>query len=113
MHPEHGEGVWLETHELVSISELVAHSGFSEGEVRELVDYGALEPVDAVQWTFKAECVLVLRRASRLKGDLELDTPALALTLSLLEQIHALEGELAKMRAQLPQRTAQMLGSAK
>jgi chaperone modulatory protein CbpM len=104
MNPEHGEGVWLEGHELVSIAELVAHCGLSEGEVRELVDYGALEPVDAVQWTFKAECMVVLRRASRLKGDLELDTPALALTLSLLEQISALEGQLAKIRARLPHR---------
>jgi len=99
MQAEHGEGVWVDRHEVVSITELVELCGLSEGEVRELVDYGALVPVDAAQWTFTAECVVTLRKASRLKEGLELDTHALALTLTLLERIGALEAQLAAARA--------------
>jgi chaperone modulatory protein CbpM len=99
MQAEQGEGMWVDRDEIVSITELVALCGLSEGEVRELVDYGALVPVDAAQWTFTAECVVTLRKASRLKEGLELDTHALALTLTLLERIGALEAQLAAARA--------------
>jgi chaperone modulatory protein CbpM len=99
MQAEHGEGVWVDRHAVVSITELVELCGLSEEEVRELVDYGALAPVDAAQWTFTAECVVTLRKASRLKEGLELDTHALALTLTLLERIGELEAQLAAARA--------------
>jgi chaperone modulatory protein CbpM len=99
MQAEHGEGMWVDRDEIVSITELVALCGLSEEEVRELVDYGALVPVDAAQWTFTAECVVTLRKASRLKEGLELDTHALALALTLLERIGALEAQLASARA--------------
>ena len=104
MNPESNEAMWLDRHEIVSITELAYHTGLTVDDVRELVDYGALSPVDAGQWTFTAECIVTLRHASRLKGDLELDIHALALTLRLLEQIGALEAQLAQMRAQLPRR---------
>jgi chaperone modulatory protein CbpM len=106
MISETGEGMWLDRHEVVTIADLSAHSGFTEDEVRELVDYGALAPVDAEQWTFTAECMVILRKASRLKGDFELDTHALALTLTLLERIGALETQLAELRARFPHRSA-------
>lgn len=93
--------LWLHRSQLVSVSELIDLSGLSEDEIRELVDMGALVPIDAhqVPWRFSAECVLTVRSACRLRHDLELDTHALALALDLLAQIDALESELSQLRA--------------
>jgi len=93
------EGAWVDRLEIVSITELVSLSGLTEADVRELVDYGVLAPADPAQWTFSVECVTQLRRASRLKADLDLDTQALALALQLFERIGELESELARLRA--------------
>ena len=96
--------LWLDRSLLVSIDDLVGLSGLSESDVRELVDAGALLPVNAHEqpWTFGADCVVTVRKASRLREDLELDMHALALALTLLEQIRALEAELSQLRALQP-----------
>jgi chaperone modulatory protein CbpM len=106
MIPDIGEATWLDRDERVAIADLAAHSGFTEEEVRELVDYGALAPVDAAHSTFTAECMVILRRAARLKDDFELDNQALVLALALLERIGDLESQLAEVRARLPHRAA-------
>ena len=106
MISDKGEGMWLDRQEIVTLADLAAHSGFTEEEVRELADYGVLAPVDTERWTFTAECMVILRKASRLKGDFELDTHALALALALLGRIDELESRLAEMRARLPHRSA-------
>lgn len=95
---------WLDRSQRVSIGELVDLSGLTENDVRELVECGALAPTNPqeVSWTFSADCVVTLRKAGRLRADLELDTHALALALTLLEQIQTLEAELARLRAQRP-----------
>lgn len=94
--------LWLDESQTVSIDELIAISSLSIREVIELVDAGALVPTDAgaAAWTFHAGYVVTLRKASRLRDDLELDIHALALALTLLEQIRALEAELSHLRAQ-------------
>ena len=103
MQTEIHDALWLDQSQRVSISDLVDLSGLSESEVHELVDSGALAPVDAaIPWSFSAECVVTVRTASRLRNELELDSHALALALTLLEQIRALETELAQLRAQMP-----------
>ena len=96
--------MWLHTQAHVSIIELAQFSGLPEPVLRELVEYGALAPDDsqAREWFFSGECVVRVRAAARLRDDLELETPTLALVLSLLEQIHALEHEVRHLGAQLP-----------
>jgi chaperone modulatory protein CbpM len=98
--------LWLDQVETVSITELAGLSGLSEADVRDLVDLGALAPANPgdAQWTFSANCVVTMRRACRLRTDLELDMHAVALALTLIEQINRLETELAQLRAQQPQR---------
>ena len=59
---------------------------------------------EGVEWTFSARCVVTLRSAGRLGSAFDLDSNALALTLSFLERIGELEAELSVMRAQLPRR---------
>lgn len=96
--------LWLDSSQQVSVQELVDLSGLAEDELRELVFAGALTPrnYSELPWTFSGECVVTVRKASRLRDDLELDHHALALALGLLEQIRALEAQVANLRAQIP-----------
>ena len=63
---------------------------------------GALVPGSyrELPWTFSGDCVVTVRKASRLRDELELDGHALALTLGLLEHVRELEAEISKLRAQ-------------
>ena len=95
---------WLHTRREVTIVDLVEACGLSEGELRELVDYGALHPRggEGGEWQFGAECLVRLRTAVRLRQDLELELPAVALVLSYLERIDALEARVRDLSARLP-----------
>ena len=101
---EYEDVVWLHAEHRVTIVELAQCSGLDEDVLRELVDYGALSPVDPDTGAldFNARCVASVRAAARLTQDLELDTPALALVLSFLERIDTLESRLREMNAKLP-----------
>ena len=100
------QAMWLhERHELL-LEELCELSGLSERELRELVDHGVLAPVDsgAGHWRFSADRLVVARSARRLREDFELDSHGVALALTLLERVRALEAELRDLRARLPGR---------
>lgn len=98
--------VWLDRNCHLSIDVLAQLSGLDQRELSELVELGALTPADPaeVPWTFSADCIVTVRMAKRLRTDLELDSHALVLALSLLEQIRALQAEVAALRAQSPVR---------
>ena len=104
MKAELNEALWLSERREFSLAEFVELSGLSEAELRELVDYGALEPANpqAEQWTFSAERVITARTACRLRHDFDLDMHGLALILTYLGQIHDLEMQLQDLRAKLP-----------
>ena len=96
--------MWLhEQHELL-LEELCELSGLSEAELRELVDYGVLAPIDshAQHWTFSADRLIVARSARRLRKDFDLDPHGVALAVTLLERVRDLEAELRDLRAKLP-----------
>ena len=100
------EAVWLtEAYEL-TLTELTELSGLTEAEVRELVDYGCIAPVDAgaTQWVFKGRCVTTVRAASRLRSGFDLEPHGVALVVSLLDRINDLEAQLNALRAQMPHR---------
>jgi|RhiMetStandDraft_4_1073278.scaffolds.fasta_scaffold101524_2 chaperone modulatory protein CbpM len=96
--------VWLHERTSVTIVELERTSGLPRDLLRDLVDMGALEPLDAsaAEWKFAADCVARLRRGAQLYRDLELETSALALALSFMERIEELEERLRALDAQLP-----------
>ncbi len=106
MRAEFTEVLWLDEHHELSLGELAELSGLAEAELRELVDYGAIAPIDpsAAQRTFPGECIAVARTACRLRNDFELNTPGLALALALLDRVHELEVKLRDVNAQLPRR---------
>jgi chaperone modulatory protein CbpM len=98
------EAAWLTDACEFTLEELADISGLTEAELREFVEYGAIEPVDraATQWRFTGRCVVTMRVASRLRADFELEPHGVALVISLLERIGELEAELGRLRARLP-----------
>ena len=106
MTPEQLECAWLDERERVSLGELSQVCGFSAAQLVELVEYGALAPIEPGprQQVFSAAWVAPLRAAARLHLDLELDLFAVALLLDHLQRIDALERQIRSLQAQLPAR---------
>jgi hypothetical protein len=90
--------VWFESHTQVTLIEVARSSGLPEPLLRELVEYGALVTEEGDR--LAAACVGRLREAARLRADLELDTPSVALVLRYLERIEALEAQVRWLSAQ-------------
>ncbi len=107
MQAEHAEAVWLtEDHEF-SLAEVAELSGLSEAELRELVEYGAVTPIDpdSSPWVFNGKCLPTVCTACRLRISFDLEPHGVALIVSLLDRIHGLEAQLGSLRAQLPHHT--------
>ncbi len=104
MKAEHADAVWLTEDQAFTLAELADLSGMSEAELRDLVDYGAVTPVnpDSSAWVFDGTCLLTVRTACRLRVSFDLEPHGVALMVSLLNRIHELEAEARGLRAQLP-----------
>ncbi|RPJ48753.1 MAG: hypothetical protein EHM16_01505 [Betaproteobacteria bacterium] len=104
MLPEHVEPEWLTEDHAFSLAELAELSGLSEAELRELVDYGAVTPIDpeSSPWVFSGKCLLTVRTACRLRISFDLEPYGVALMVTLLERIQELETQLRELRAQTP-----------
>jgi len=87
-------------------TQLIEVSGLPEPELRELVDDGALAPVDmtAPRWSFDAQALVIARTAGRLRRELDLDAHALAVVLRFVGRIEELETELRALRAGVARR---------
>jgi chaperone modulatory protein CbpM len=108
MEIESIDAVWLEKQAEISVAGLAELSGLSEAELCELVEYGALVPIDpeAARWMFAGNCMVTVKIASRLRHDFELDAQSLALALTLIGRIHQLEAELRQLRVLIPHRSS-------
>ena len=95
---------WLDARETVTVPELSRVCGLSAAELDELVEYGALTPLQRgpAERAFSAEWVVPLRTAGRLRQDFDLDLFAVAILLGYLNRIEDLEREVKSLRAQLP-----------
>lgn len=83
----------------LSLHELAAASGLRPEEIETLVDFGVLEPLTVAQETlnFPAFCLVLARRAYRLRVDFELNPPGIALALTYLQRIEDLEARLHEL----------------
>jgi len=99
------ELVWLDHHHEVSLDELAEFSGLAQDELRQLVDSGALIPInpDEKRLSFSGQCVVSIRTLSRLKQDFELEPNAFALTLVFLERIRRLELKVQELNSHKPE----------
>jgi chaperone modulatory protein CbpM len=71
--------------------------------VIEMVESGVLEAQGArpAEWRFSGRSMTRFQKAVRLRRDLELNLPGLALSLDLLEDLEALRGEVRALKQQL------------
>ena len=106
MATEQDDWAWMNENCRVTLAELAALSGLPDATLVDLVECGALAPVDPEEapLTFSAHCVVSMRKAGRLRNDFELDSNALAVALSFLERIRELEEQLRAAHAQIPRR---------
>jgi chaperone modulatory protein CbpM len=106
MRVEIHEALWLDEGQRFSLTEIAELSGMPEAELRQLIDYAALAPAETgtAEAKFSADCLVTARMARRLRNDFDLDAGGLALTLTLLDRIRALEAQLRALHAQFPQR---------
>jgi chaperone modulatory protein CbpM len=93
----------LDEYTEVAFADLVAASGFERDLLVELIDYGVFQPRGQREenWRFPSHALALARRAARLRSSFELDIPALALALELLDRMEALEQRVRELECQL------------
>ena len=82
----------------VTLEELTHLCGVQQSLIIELVDEGALEPMDmrAEQWSFSGTSIRRVQIAVRLQRDLEVNTPGVALILDLMEELEELRRRMRR-----------------
>ena len=88
----------------VSYLELCDSDDLGEQLIMDAVEYGVISPLSGVaysEWTFCPADVVWLRRAIRLREDLELDWVSVALVVELLQKNESLEQENERLRQRL------------
>ena len=83
-----------------TITEFCLHTGISEEELNEIVGLGVVEPreIQETTWVFAA---IVVQRAVRLRHELALDWPGIAVALTLMDDIAHLKQENRLLRQRL------------
>ena len=92
---------WPAMSDTVSLTELALACSMSLDELRELVDFGALQPIDPVQTepVFAMGCMEPLRTAGKLRRDYDLDLFVVVIVMDYLQHIRQLEAQLRTLLA--------------
>ncbi len=123
------EAIWLDQRRHLTLDEVAELSGLAPEEVRQLLAYDALPQAsrsqsssarsddvkssnnsndnvndDADATALSGDALMLARTAFRLRRDFDLDPPALALVLSLLERMRALQARVRELEARTPGR---------
>ncbi|MFW0767420.1 chaperone modulator CbpM [Trabulsiella odontotermitis] len=71
-----------------TVTEFCLHTGVPEDELNEIVGLGVIEPCETQDeaWRFDDRAVNIMHRAVRLRKELELDWPGIAVALALLDE---------------------------
>ncbi|MBJ3815164.1 chaperone modulator CbpM [Shimwellia pseudoproteus] len=88
-----------------TITEFCLHSGVTREDLVEIVGLGVVEPRNApeTEWIFDDLALSRVRRAQRLRQELELDWPGIAVALGLMEEINRLHKENRELHQRLAQ----------
>ena len=88
----------------ISFHELCQHEGITEQVIVVVVEHGIARPLAGMavsDWVFESNSVFWLKKAVRLKHDLEIDWLAVAMLIDLLQDNEKLEKEKQSLHAQL------------
>jgi chaperone modulatory protein CbpM len=87
----------------LTLIELAQASGLSGAEISELVELGVFDArrSESKGWLFSANSLSLARTACRLREDFDLNTPGIALALTYLEKIEALQARLRELECQI------------
>lgn len=101
MNKLHIECEWLDASAPLNLAELSRICGMSSAELDELVEYGALSPLnpDQSEPRFPAQCIPRLRTVGKLRRDYDLEPFALVILLEYLDRIETLEAQLRALQA--------------
>lgn len=104
MNPPRHDMTWLDASETISRAELSRACQVSAGELDELIEYGALAPLQkkGEELVFSAACAPTLRAACKLRKDYDLDLFTVALLMDYLNRIERLEREVRSLQAHVP-----------
>lgn len=99
MNTQLTHATWLGEAALCTMEHLAEVSGLSLDEVDDLLVSGAIWPADAAAQPrrFHLLHVVTVRQARRLRDDFELDSNGVALAMTLLRRIDALEQALSML----------------
>ncbi|MDH5712049.1 MAG: chaperone modulator CbpM [Gammaproteobacteria bacterium] len=97
-------GIVLDEQTELTLNDLCCACSSSAEWIIELVEEGALEPVNLkllgqqqTQWRFSVNALQRARTAMRLQRDLGINLAGIALTLDLLDEINTLEARLRRI----------------
>jgi chaperone modulatory protein CbpM len=92
---------WMDTAEPLDLIELTRLTGLPPDELAELLDYGALTPMNPSDQIllFPLHCVPALRHAAGLREAYDLDLFAMVVLLDQLRRIESLEQQLRELQA--------------
>jgi hypothetical protein len=95
---------WLEASEQLSLSQLAHQSGFSAGELVELLKCGAIRPlqIDSEEPMFSPACVSSFRKVRTLRTDHDLDLFTVGVLIGNMRRIEELEQEVRTLKAHMP-----------
>lgn len=98
------ESLWLDGLHTVDLPELGRICGLSGDEILELMEYGALTPLNAQPQplVFSTSCIVPLRQAASIRSDFDLDIFTVAVLLGYINRITELEMQLHALHAQGP-----------
>jgi DNA-binding transcriptional MerR regulator len=88
---------------LLTLEDLAQAARLHPDLVESFVDFGLLEPVarDGQRLLFDMEAVLRVRAIQRLRRDLGVNLPGVAVILDLTERLRSLQQELERLRSRL------------
>ena len=103
------EKVWPDSRDAVSLTELSGVCGMSTADLTELVDYGALAPLEsnAQGRVFGCGCIAQLRTLGQLRLDFDLDVFTVAVLMGYLSRIDELERQVLSLQVAAHDRRGQ------
>ncbi|WP_198538212.1 chaperone modulator CbpM [Marinicella sediminis] len=86
-----------------SLTQLYQTTHLSSGFIEKCVEYGILDPLvsQSGDWLFEVDQLIRLKKAARLRDDLDLNWNGLALAIDLIDEVEQLRNENRIIKSRL------------